>query len=450
MKQHSLIRRLWIASALLLPTIVAISAFTLNRAYVNSLNSAEYDALFAQIYALLALAEPEEDSLSLPQSLPNPRFETAESGLYARVLDQQQNIIWASNSLQISALDFPIPTQPAIGQHSEHNDTLNNKRYRSLSFTTVWDINGRDHQFSIEIIHNQAGKQQEIRAYQHALFLWLGGMTVLLILTQLLITHWGLKPLRRLAKEIGAIEAGHIQTVEHNYPVEIQPITRSLNALINSEHQQRERYKNALADLAHSLKTPLAVIRAQLGHSQHEHIIDDNVERMNTIITHQLKRASAKVRTIYSSNIRLAPLIQRIEQALIKVYADKQLNIRSDVANELLCAMEENDLMEALGNIYENACKYCQHTIHIHAHSEDDMLHVYIEDDGPGIQQSIAETVLERGARADTANAGQGIGLSIAIDIISSYNGALKINQSKALGGAAITLIIPSAPNNEK
>ncbi len=445
MKQSSsLIRRQWIASALCLPILVGFSAFTLNRAFVNSLDSAENDALLAQAYSLMALAEPSETKLFLPTYLSNPRLETPESGLYARVISGDKHTSWRSNSLEASPLVFDVLPSSAPGQAS-FSDLLtnNNEPFRALSFATIWEIHGKDQQFTFEVFHSQDNKLTEIRSYQHALFGWLGGMAILLIAIQSFVAKWGLRPLKTLATEIEQIEQGNKVDLEFDYPKEIRPVTKSLSNLLTSENAQRSRYKNALSDLAHSLKTPLAVVRSHLTDNEKDQTIDEQIDRMSTIIGHQLRRASAEVKSVYGPQTNISVLIRRLHGALSKVYKDKNIEFDIQIESTLEAQVQESDAMEVLGNIMENACKYGESKVYISSKKENNATTIYIEDDGMGVPESLREHILTRGARADTSKRGQGIGLAVAVDILSSYNGALKIEASM-LGGAKFGVCLPA------
>lgn len=441
-RSPSLVRRLWLASALVLPVFIGISSITLHRAYVSSLDSAEYDALLSQIYALLAIAEPDSDSLMMPELMANPRFETADSGLYARISDHTQHVIWRSNSLSISQHTFAQQPNPSPGSIREHWIDDKHGAFRGLSFTTVWELDGQDKTFNFDIIHSQSAKQQEIRAYRKTLITWLGGMAALILFLQVAITLWGLRPLKSLAKEINQIEQGGATQLNRRYPVEIEPVTHSLNKLLHSEASQRERYKNSLSDLAHSLKTPLSVIRSQLDGGEKDAIVDQQVERMASIINHQLRRASAQVQSLYGPSTQLQPLCERITNALAKVYRDKNISVELNIPSDTTVEIDEDDCMEVLGNILENAFKYGKSHVLLRSQETSAHIELTIEDDGPGIPDAIGEDILKRGARVDTSQSGQGIGLAIAVDILSSYNGGLGIYRSTA-GGAGFRINIP-------
>lgn len=438
----SLVRRLWLASVLVIPILIGFSTFALNRAYERGLDSAEYEALLSQIYALLAIAEPNESRLQMPLMMANPRFETPDSGLYARILDKNLDIVWQSNSLAASSVKFAPSSGISPGSIREHWQRADGKSYRSLSMATIWEIRGEDVVFSFEVLHAQDGKEKEIASYRSALLFWLGGMAVLLLALQIVITLWGLRPLKAIAHEIERIEKGESKQLHQQYPSEIQPVTTSLNKLLHSESQQRQRYKNSLGDLAHSLKTPLSVVRAQLDDNDKDRLVNEQIQRMSEIINHQLKRASAEVQTLYGPQTKLKPLTERLINALNKVYTDKHFDIQNEIAPSIEANIEQDDCFEVLGNIVENAFKYGESRIKLTANTNGNELLISISDDGPGIDSDHTSTLLKRGARADTQISGQGIGLAIAVDILSSYNGGLHISRSE-LGGANFQISLP-------
>ena len=444
----SLIRRQWLASAICLPILVTFSAFTLNRAFIRSLDSAENDALLAQVYSLIALAEPSETKLFLPSYLSNPRLETPESGLYARVIDEQGETSWRSNSLEASPIHFAMLSNPAPGSEKFRNIVGDEGRsYRALSFATIWEIDGLDRGFTFEVFHSQENKKKEILSYKKALLFWLGGMAGLLVIIQITVAKWGLKPLKTLAKEIEQIETGEKKDLEKSYPKEIDPVTKSLNKLLTSEDVQRNRYKNALADLAHSLKTPLAVVRTHLDDNEKDRSIDEQIELMSSIISRQLRRANAEVKSIYGPQTNLSDTARRLCAALNKVYQEKSMSLSQQVQADLQVQMQETDLMEVLGNIIENAFKYGKSKVLVKSTHTENSAVFSVEDDGPGVPNLLRDSILERGARADTSKLGQGIGLAVAVDILSSYNGGIEIMSSE-LGGAKFVLKLPLAENN--
>lgn len=423
----------------------------LNHAYQRSLRTAERDALHGQVYILIGAAEPRDNSLQLPAVLSEPRYSSVNSGLMAWVVNTEGTLQWRSRSSELVHPDeVPVVTTSfSPGRVQFFSATIDDREYYAISYDTVWDVDNKEHGYRFIVMHSRQPMLNELEAYQKRLWKWLGGLAFLLIVVQTLIAKWGLSPLRQLAEDLEKVEEG-LQQLPGAYPAEIQPVTDNLNRVLRSERAQRERYRNTLSDLAHSLKTPLAVIRGQLENKQHlsveslSHAIDEQVSRMSAIVEHQLRRASAQVTQADRANaVKMKPLVERLARAMQKVYQAKNTRLQLDIDEHLVFHGDEADLMELLGNIIDNACKYGRHSVAISAHQHGADLAITIEDDGPGVEADVQQTILTRGTRADTTTPGQGIGLAIAVDILSSYGGSIDIFRSK-LGGAGFTIRIPN------
>lgn len=446
----SLTTRLFFASVVLLPFLLGFSATMLDYAFRLSLETSERDALRSQIYLLLGVAEPGTKTLEMPPSLTEPRFGELNSGLYGWILDEQGEVVWKSRSTDLIPADYfpPLPEPFEIGERRFSDSHFNADDFYLMSYDTVWPVAGKEAPFRFVVAHSQVDFKAIVSAYRERLLMWVIGLAVLLILVQSMIARWGLQPLRRLARDLERVEAGESQLLTGQYPADIRPVTENLNSVLKAEQAQRERYRNTLGDLAHSLKTPLSVVRGQLQQASAEsgefmHVIDDQISRMSMIIDHQLRRASAQVtQTAAYHRVAVKPLIDRMASAIQKVYSHKGILISNEVPSTVHFSGDEADLMEMLGNLIENACKYGHSAARISGSVRDDDLYLWVEDDGPGVPETIKSTILNRGARADTATSGQGIGLSVTVDILSSYGGSLQISRSQ-MGGANFTVSIP-------
>lgn len=442
-------RLLW-ASIVLLPVLIIFAGAALQRAFETSLLTSEESQARLHAYALLGSAELIESDLVLPRTLQEPRFSQVQSGLSALVYDATGALKWRSESSaligdELIARIAEFKPEPGSARFMH----LRNDQVFLYVYPLVWDIDGSEYQYLIAILHSDIGTMEEFRTFQAQLWGWLLAVYLLALLLQHLILRWGLKPLNSLAEDISRIEHGESDGLKGRYPDEVEPVTRNLNRLIDTERHQRERYRNTLADLAHSLKTPLAVIK---GASEERHtlgsyqqLIDEQAGRMNQIIQYQLSRAvKAKERPLAGS-VPLAAPIERICGVLKKVYAGKGIDVELVGLENRYFAGDERDLMELLGNLLENAFKYGERQVRVEAKQQGSELQLSIGDDGPGIGRDQRQTILQRGARLDTSTPGQGIGLAVCADILSSYNGALEVGRSNYLGGAEFRVYLPAA-----
>jgi two-component system sensor histidine kinase PhoQ len=386
--------------------------------------------------------------LALPDSPPEVRFSTPGSGLYARVVDSDGNLVWRSPSTL--GLDLPPLQQAGPPGQSRFREVSHSEDLQlfTLDMSVSWEVAPDTYRlYSFEVSENKQGFDQQLISFRRDLWGWLLGAALVLLLVQGTILRWSLKPLRQVADEVLEVETGKRKQLSSAYPEELQSLTQNLNALVRRSQGHLERYRNALADLAHSLKTPLAVLQNVTGNKLLPPevciTLQEQLERMNRTVDYQLQRAAASGRIALTAPIRIEPVARKIVEALSKVYAHKALKIQRYVTKQSIFYGEEGDLMEILGNLADNACKWAHHRIEIRAHpfrtaTQQSGLVMEVEDDGPGIPESKKEAILERGERADRNNSGHGIGLAVVRDIVEEvYQGTLEIG-SGILGGACI------------
>lgn len=264
-----------------------------------------------------------------------------------------------------------------------------------------------------------------------------------LLLLAIFLRLWGLKPMRKVSEELELVKIGKEKQLAGKYPKEILSLTDSINQLIISERARQERFRNSLGDLAHSLKTPLAVLvsssEADMQGEDWKINVKEQVERMRQIIGYQLERAASSPHMTLAGPVSVLKVVQRLSNTLQKVYADKKVNSNFAIASQVVFIGDEGDLLEMLGNLMENAYKWSENRVYISARNidndADSKLEVTIEDDGPGVPEDKLEHVLKRGYRADETVSGQGIGLAVVKEIIHAYSGQLAVERSN-LGGA--------------
>lgn len=282
-------------------------------------------------------------------------------------------------------------------------------------------------------------------------FVYVLAANLLLVIPLLWVAAWwSLRPIESLAKEVRELEEHNRDKLNPQTTRELTSLVRNLNRLLKSERERYDKYRTTLTDLTHSLKTPLAVMQStlrsmrssKLSVDDAEPVMLEQISRISQQIGYYLHRASMRSGSpLLSRELHpVAPLVDSLTSALNKVYQRKGVDISLDISPEISFVGEKNDFMEVMGNLLDNACKYCLEFVEVSAHQTDDELHIIVEDDGPGIPQNKRDVVFDRGQRADTLRPGQGVGLSVAQEIVDQYNGRIETSDS-LLGGARMVAI---------
>ena len=282
-------------------------------------------------------------------------------------------------------------------------------------------------------------------------FIYVLTANLLLVIPLLWVAaKWSLRPIEALAKEVRELEEHHRENLNPATTRELTSLVRNLNRLLKSERERYDKYRTTLTDLTHSLKTPLAVLQStlrslrseKLSVSDAEPVMLEQISRISQQIGYYLHRASMRGSSgLLSRELHpVAPLLDSLTSALNKVYQRKGVDISLDISPEISFVGEKNDFMEVIGNLLDNACKYCLEFVEVSARQTDDTLHIIIEDDGPGIPHAKREMVFDRGQRADTLRPGQGVGLAVAREIVEQYDGQI-IPLESLLGGAKMEVV---------
>jgi two-component system sensor histidine kinase PhoQ len=459
----SLQHRILIAAAVLLVVFVALTGLTLESAFRDSASSAREARLLGQLYLLMAAADIEDGRLRLPSVLDEPRFGLPGSGLYGQIADVNGAPVWRSRSAV--GLDVPFLSALAPGQvqFQMRRDSVGNA-FLVQGFGVLWSTGPVSRAYTFSVAEDQSELGRELTRFRTTLVWGLGLMSALLLIALLTLLRWGLRPLRRVATEIAAIEAGERRRLEDRYPRDLAPLTDNVNALLAHGEAREARLSNALGDLAHSLKTPLAVLRGAIAEIEHLPTpsqppsqapiqapipppvltMQEQIARMDQIVAYQLERARSATPSsgALAARVDLSALVQRLTATLSKIYADKAVSLTLDLDGAAPLRGVEGDLMELLGNLLDNAYKWCRSRVGVRVWQAQAQLFISVDDDGPGIEPALANRLLERGMRADESTPGHGIGLAVVREISLAYGGDVLIERSE-FGGARIQVRFP-------
>ena len=434
----------------LLAAFMALTSVSLERAVEQRALRAEEDTLQSLVYSLLAAADSDgQGGLVLSE---NRLFEAdlfnLQSGLYAVLLDADYRVLWESWSKQ--DLNLPLASDLALGQWRFEIINQDDSEYFRLGFAIQWpDEQLQLQDYAIVVWQDAEEYRQQMDFFRQTLWMWLLISTGVLLLVTFLVAWWSLRPLVKVGDEIKAIEDNQQTGFQRNYPQEIRPLTENLNILLKREQYQQQRYRNAMDDLVHSLKTPLAVLKGLLDRDQlagnELETLREQAERMNQIVGYQLNRATSVTEVAINKPVDLNSILERLLAAMTKVYRDKSVQLQTNIAGNLRLRMDEGDCMEIIGNLLDNAFKYCTAAVSVTATQTESSIELIIEDDGSGIETTEIDSILARGSRLDEACEGQGIGLSVVADIVESYNADLEFTRSTGLGGLRVELRLQAA-----
>jgi two-component system, OmpR family, sensor histidine kinase PhoQ len=447
----SLGRKLVLSVSVPLALFFALTVVVLDLLFQNLQQRALQDLLEQDVVAVISALEQHPDGAVVVRVLdPESRLLTPGSGHYAQVQDAAGQVLWRSPSLAGVTVDLGRPL-PA-GQRATQDDTsAGGAELRVYRRGLRWEsIPGHTHDLTFSVAEDAAPWRAQRLVYSSTLAGWFTLMALVLLAVLWWRLRAAMRPVRQLEQEIRAVEAGQRHELGTGYPRELAGTVHNLNTLLHAERKRIARYRDSLGSLAHELKTPLAVIRSSLQQGGDVATgINREIDRMSRIVDRQLSRAggSAGV-SLGQAPVPVAPLAQELRQALQKVHAARDLDISIDIEAGACFAGDAADLMELLGNLLDNACKWCRHRVRLdgrvrQAAALPPRLCLQVHDDGPGVAAADRERILQRGVRASGSAGGHGIGLALVSDTVALYGGEIAVGQSAELGGARFEVLLP-------
>lgn len=443
----SLNLRVLASAGLVLAVFLVFTAVALDRAFHGSALTSQRERMLGQVFLLMGAAEiGAEGSVLMPRELPVPEWSMPSSGQYAYVVNRTGQVLWRSPSTT-GAAEPPLPFL-APGEKVFLQETIApvDETCFIQAYGVRWSTEAAVHEYTFAVVSDRTLFIAEVVAFRKTLWGWLGLMGVILLAAQAAVLRWGLRPLRTLIRELNAIEGGEQERVEGRYPRELQRLTEDINTLLHHERARQKRYRDGLADLAHSLKTPLAILRGMWARTESVQearlLLDEQVLRMDNIVQYQLQRAATAGRSSIMRPVVLKPICEKLVETLRKVHRHKAVDVEVRMEAFVQVRADEGDLTELLGNLLDNAFKWCRQRAKVSASPEGGRLVIHVEDDGPGFSPEIVQAQMVRGVRADEKTPGHGIGLAMVADIVTAYGGDLSLGQSD-LGGGSVRIRLP-------
>lgn len=433
---------IWTALALVL------GGYLLSLVFRDTLEQNFDERLNSLLENLIGISSDDTSTtVNLSRPMVDPRFEQPYSGWYWQIAPKGFSPV-RSRSLWDVSLDVNF------------DQTVNRTRYRFTSGPEEQQLRlverdvtlpGSDliYRFAVAIDTSEIDEQAD--RFDKILLVGLGALGAGLIAASLLQVFLGLKPLGHIKESLSKVRNGEEEYLPKDFPSEIQPLADELNALLDHNNEIVERSRTQVGNLAHALKTPIAVLRneARMNDGPMSETVAKQTENMHKYVEHYLKRArmAANVKTI-SSHSQIMPSIHNIARALNKVHPDKNIIVKTEMEEKRLVFKGDlNDFEEMVGNIMENAAKWARRNITVECFKEGQNIKIEIRDDGPGIDIKAREAVFARGGRLDEKIPGTGLGLSIVKDLADLYGGKIILDENKQSdtgSGLLATLILPS------
>ena len=314
---------------------------------------------------------------------------------------------------------------------------------------------GEEGRFLVAVGGASAEIDEETRSFDGTLLFTFGMLGVVLLLMITFQVRFGLAPLKRISEGLAAIRSGTAERLEGAFPVEIAPLARETNALIDANREIVVRARTHVGNLAHALKTPISVMLNEAdahGADPFAAKVREQTEIMRDQVTRQLERARLAARVAAIGTVTdVRPVVAALARTMEKIHQRRSVAIDIDAHGEARFRGEQQDLEEMVGNLVDNACKWAQSRVAIEVFSERPepagdrrTVRILVDDDGPGLSPQEREQVARRGRRLDESKPGSGLGLSIVVELARVYRGSLTLGTAP-IGGLRAELVLPGA-----
>jgi signal transduction histidine kinase len=452
----SLARRLLLGALvwsvlLVVGSVVAITAVYRAEA-VNVLD----DEHTGTIQSLARAIRPLDDGSGLIEDIedrhpPDPRFLVPLSGKYWMMIAVDETGAHVGDITSRSVFDETLLLPPALQRESLYNPgqivSANGvgPADQSVRFTVqATSYPNRTDPVLLVAVSDRTLSMAGVDRLRTTLLIAMLALASGTLLAMALALRYALRPLDRIQSDITEIREGRQAALSSGYPAEVQPLSEELNKLLDHNREVVSRARTHVGNLAHALKTPLAVLRNEAkGDSQLDQVVRRQSEAMHANVDHYLKRAQAAARAeALGVRTQVHEALAGIARVMTKLFAAEGKSITTEIPVTLYVRTERQDLEEILGNLLDNACKWALSKVQVSAANDaDGMVVIHIDDDGPGLSPEQREHAVKRGVRLDETAPGTGLGLSIVADIAGMNGGSLSLEQSP-LGGlrAAVRL----------
>jgi len=457
MRASSLATRLFLSATAWVVVILLLTGIVLSSVYRSATERAFDRRLNLYLRTLIAeVATPDEPPDHQFQSLGEPLFELPLSGWYWQIArtDTDKAEVRRSRSLwdrNLPKLEEHGTDLTAAGIRLGYVDGPEGQNLRMVERPV--DL-GADGKFLVSVAGDASEIFDETRSFDYYLGGTFGALSIVLVLTTIFQVRFGLAPLKRISESIADIRSGRAERLEGDFPVEIAPLARETNALIDANREIVERARTHVGNLAHAIKTPLSVIVNEASaHGAADPFAAKVLEQADVMrdqVAHHLERARIAARpTVIGTVTEVAPAIEALRRTMEKIHRGRGIIIEVEADPQARFRGERQDLEEMAGNLVDNACKWAASRVFIEVLVEPPpepgavpSLRIIVDDDGRGLSAAERAQVSRRGQRLDESKPGSGLGLSIVIDLAALYGGSLTLGNAP-IGGLRAELVLP-------
>jgi signal transduction histidine kinase len=436
----------WLSAGWLVLALVA-TGFLLTDLYSRALDTSLSETLDFHVESLAGALLDEGDPSSPDIALSDPRFDRPRSGWYWAIRDADGTLYNLSTS--VVGIDLPVLSEAAdgTGRRTAVMDDVFGTRMRVVERTVTLAPDT----YHIVVTGNLSEILELVGDFRGQAFIVLGAVGVMLAIMSAIVARFAMRPIDRLSAAIESVREGESVSVTGTYPREIAPLAEEVNELLRSNAQIIERARNQVGNLAHGLKTPIAVLRNEAAARKGAlaDVVMTESEKMSTMVATYLERARLAARTsVVGKKADATMIMLRLTRVMRKIHPDCTIAFQRPDASLPWFRGDEADLEEMAGNLLDNACKWSKGQVGVRLDAERSdtgtMLLIRIDDNGPGLTEEDAQKVLRRGVRLDEKTPGSGLGLDIVKELVDVYGGSLALKRS-ALGGLLVELRLPTA-----
>jgi signal transduction histidine kinase len=452
LRANSLALRLFLSATAWTVVSLVATGIILSSIYHEAQERSFDRRLDVYLRTLIAdMADPSTGTSATPM-LGEPNFELPLSGWYWQIMAldggkpevRRSRSLWDTNLPHLRDEDATLS-----GDGVRHGYAADAEGQRLRVIERVVDL-GDEGRYLIAVAGETGELEDEMRAFDRALLATFGTLTAFLLIITMFQVRFGLAPLKRISDALAAVRSGAAERLEGRFPVEIAPLARETNALIDANREIVERARTHVGNLAHALKTPLSVMVNEAA-AREDPLATKVTEQANIMrdqVTRHLERARlAAGLKVVGSVTNIVPVVAALIRTMEKIHQSRGIAIDLNAPAEVLFRGERQDLEEMVGNLVDNACKWAQMRVSIEVVAERregaKAARVIIDDDGPGLTPAQRDEVARRGRRLDETKPGSGLGLSIVLELAGLYGGSLQLSNAP-IGGLRAELVLPA------